>query len=228
MAPAHTDKAYERELAELREKLLTMGGKVEAAITASVRSITERNSEMAQAVKARDVEVNRLEVEIDDSCRRILALRQPAARDLRFITTALKIVTDLERMGDLAVNIAERAIDLNQSPPLRPFHDLSSLAELSETQLRRALDAFVERDALKAEEVMRGDDLLDALYLKLFNELLAVMMEDSRAIRRATSLMFAAKHLERIGDHATNVAEMVVYMVRGTDVRHPRSRIVDR
>jgi len=163
-------------------------------------------------------------VDIDDACRRILALRQPAASDLRFITTALKIVTDLERMGDLAVNIAERAIDLNQSPPLRPFHDISSLAELSEAQLRRALDAFVERDAQKAEEVMRGDDLLDALYLKLFNELLAVMMEDSRAIRRATSLMFAAKHLERIGDHATNVAEMVVYMVRGTDVRHPRSR----
>jgi phosphate transport system protein len=224
MAPAHTDKSYERELADLRDKLLTMSGKVEAAISASVRSITERNSEMARAVKANDVEVNRLEVDIDDACRRILALRQPAASDLRFITTALKIVTDLERMGDLAVNIAERAIDLNQSPPLGPFHDISSLAELGEAQLRRALDAFVERDAIKAEEVMKGDDLLDALYLKLFNELLAVMMEDSRAIRRATSLMFAAKHLERIGDHATNVAEMVVYMVRGTDVRHPRSR----
>jgi phosphate transport system protein len=228
MAPAHTDRSYERELAELREKLLTMGGKVEAAISGSVRSITERNSEMAQSVIARDVEVNRLEVEIDDGCRRILALRQPAASDLRFITTALKIVTDLERMGDLAVNIAQRAVDLNQAPPLRPFHDLSSLAELSETQLRRALDAFVERDVLKAEEVMKGDALLDALYLKLFNELLTLMMEDSRAIRRATALMFAAKHLERIGDHATNLAEMVVYMVRGTDVRHPRSRLAEK
>ncbi|HET7752817.1 MAG TPA: phosphate signaling complex protein PhoU [Anaeromyxobacteraceae bacterium] len=228
MGPVHTDRSYERELADLREKLLTMGGKVEAAISASVRAITERDSEMAEAVKARDVEVNRLEVEIDDACRRILALRQPAASDLRFITTALKIVTDLERMGDLAVNIAERALNLNQSPPMRPFHDLSTLAELSETQLRRALDAFVERDATKAEEVMKGDDLLDALYLKLFNELLAVMMEDSRSIRRANALMFAAKHLERIGDHATNVAEMVVYMVRGTDVRHPRSRQLGR
>jgi phosphate transport system protein len=222
--PSHTDKTYELELKELRDKLLAMGGKVEAAIAASVRAITERNAELAERVKANDAEVNRLEVEIDGACRRLLALRQPAASDLRFITTALKIVTDLERMGDLAVNIAERAQDLAQAPPLRPFHDLSALADLSEAQLKRALDAFVERDPDKAEEVMKGDDLLDALYLKLFNELLALMMEDSRAIRRATALMFAAKHLERFGDHAINVAEMVVYMVRGTDVRHPRSR----
>jgi phosphate transport system protein len=222
--PTHTDKTYELELKELRDKLLTMGGKVEAAIAGSVRAITERNAELAERVKANDAEVNRLEVEIDGACRRLLALRQPAASDLRFITTALKIVTDLERMGDLAVNIAERAQDLAQAPPLRPFHDLSALADLSEAQLKRALDAFVERDAEKAEEVMKGDDLLDALYLKLFNELLALMMEDSRAIRRATALMFAAKHLERFGDHAINVGEMVVYMVRGTDVRHPRSR----
>ncbi|HET9596945.1 MAG TPA: phosphate signaling complex protein PhoU [Anaeromyxobacteraceae bacterium] len=222
--PTHTDKTYEQELKDLRDKLLSMGGKVEAAIAGSVRAITERNAELAERVKANDAEVNRLEVEIDGACRRLLALRQPAASDLRFITTALKIVTDLERMGDLAVNIAERAQDLAQAPPLRPFHDLSALADLSEAQLKRALDAFVERDPDKAEEVMRGDDLLDALYLKIFNELLALMMEDSRAIRRATALMFAAKHLERFGDHAINVAEMVVYMVRGTDVRHPRSR----
>jgi phosphate transport system protein len=223
---AHTDKTYELELKELRDKLLSMGGKVEAAIAASVRAITERNRELAERVEASDAEVNRLEVDIDNACRRLLALRQPAASDLRFITTALKIVTDLERMGDLAVNIAERAVDLSQAPPLRPFHDLVSLADLSEAQLKKALDAFVERDPAKAEEVMRGDDLLDALYLKLFNDLLGLMMEDSRAIRRATSLMFVAKHLERFGDHAINVAEMVVYMVRGTDVRHPRSRAV--
>jgi phosphate transport system protein len=222
--PAHTDKHYEQELQQLREQLLAMGGKVEVAIASSVRAITERDAALAQQVKARDVEVNRLEVEIDNACRRILALRQPAASDLRFITTALKIVTDLERMGDLAVNIAERALDLAQAPQLRPMHDLLSLADMSEAQLRKALDAFVEKDVAKAEEVMRGDDLLDALYLKIFNELLATMMEDSRAIRRATALMFAAKHLERIGDHAINLAEMVIYMVRGTDVRHPRSR----
>jgi phosphate transport system protein len=227
MPATHTDKTYEQELKDLRDKLLAMGGKVEAAIASSVRAIIERNSELAARVKANDVEVNRLEVDIDGACRRLLALRQPAASDLRFITTALKIVTDLERMGDLAVNIAERAIDLAQAPPLRPFHDLSSLADLSEAQLKKALDAFVERDPVKAEEVMKGDDLLDALYLKIFNELLQLMMEDSRAIRRATALMFAAKHLERFGDHAINVAEMVVYMVRGTDVRHPRSRLVE-
>jgi len=226
--PGHTDKTYEAELQGLRDKLLAMGGKVEAAIASSVRSITERDVELAGKVRASDAEVNRMEVEIDNACRRLLALRQPAASDLRFITTALKIVTDLERMGDLAVNIADRAQDLAQAPQLGPqlgpLHDLSTLADLSEAQLRKALDAFVERDVAKAEEVMSGDDHLDALYLKLFNDLLALMIEESRVIRRATALLFAAKHLERIGDHATNVAEMVVYMVRGTDVRHPRSR----
>jgi len=224
MGAAHTDKTYELELKGLRDALLAMGGKVEGAIAACVRAITERDSELARKVKASDVEVNRLEVDIDSACRRLLALRQPAASDLRFITTILKIVTDLERMGDLAVNIAERAIDLAQAPPLMPLHDLSSLADLVESQLKKALDAFVERDPVKADEVMRGDDLVDALYLKIFNQLLQMMMEDPRAIRRATALMFTAKHLERFGDHATNLAEMVVYMVRGTDVRHPRSR----
>lgn len=224
MAPTHTDKLYEAELTGLRDRLLEMGGLVERAIASSVRAITERDTALAEAIKLRDREINRMEVDIDGACRRILALRQPAASDLRFITTALKIVTDLERMGDLAVNIAERAIDLNQSAPVAPMHDLSKLADLSEAQLKKALDAFVTRDVEKAEEVLRGDDLLDALYLKIFNDLLGIMMEDSRQIRRATSIMFAAKHLERFGDHATNLAEMVVYMVRGTDIRHPRSR----
>jgi phosphate transport system protein len=220
----HTDKSYERELVELRERLLEMGGKVEAAIASSVRAVVERDGALAERVKDQDREINRMEVDIDGACRRILALRQPAASDLRFITTALKIVTDLERMGDLAVNVAERALELVLAPALGPMHDLAKLAELSEAQLKRALDAFVARDVEKAEQVMHGDELLDALYLKLFNALLALMMEDSRNIRRATSVMFAAKYLERFGDHATNLAEMVVYMVRGTDVRHPRSR----
>jgi phosphate transport system protein len=225
MAPeTHTDKVYEAELAQLRDRLLSMGGKVEAAMAGSVRALIERDSALAAKVIAQDREVNRAEVEIDEMCRRLLALRQPAASDLRFITTALKIVTDLERMGDLAVNVAERANDLAQSPPSRPFHDLTELADLSGSQLEKALDAFVEKNVEKAEEVIEGDDLLDAIYHRLFNDLLAYMMEDSRVIRRATSIMFAAKQLERFGDHATNVAEMVVYMVRGTDVRHPGSR----
>jgi phosphate transport system protein len=225
MAPeTHTDKVYEAELRELRDRLLEMGGKVEAAMAGAVRSLIERDAALAEKVIAQDREVNRTEVEIDDMCRRLLALRQPAASDLRFITTALKIVTDLERMGDLAVNVSERARDLAQSPPSRPFHDLTALADLSGSQLEKALDAFVEKNVEKAEEVIEGDDLLDAIYHRLFNDLLAYMMEDSRVIRRATSIMFAAKQLERFGDHATNVAEMVVYMVRGTDVRHPGSR----
>jgi phosphate transport system protein len=223
----HTDKAYEAELKALRDRLLAMGGLVERAIASSVRAITERDSALAEQVKVRDREINRMEVEIDGMCRRILALRQPAASDLRFITTALKIVVDLERMGDLAVNVAERALDLAQGPPLAPMHELPKIADLAEAQLKKALDAFVTEDVPKAEEVMRGDELIDALYLKIFNDMLALMMEDGRNIRRATAAMFAAKHLERFGDHATNLAEMVVYMVRGTDVRHPRSRAGD-
>lgn len=224
MAATHTDKAFEQDLRDLREKLLAMGAKVENLIAQSMKALTERDSVLAEKVVAADKDVNRLEVEIDELCRRILALRQPAASDLRLITTALKIVTDLERIGDLAVNIAERSMDLNQVPPLAPYVDTPRLAELAQQQVKRALDAFVSNDVTKAEEVLQGDDLLDALFLKIFNELLAYMMEDSKNIRRATALMFIAKHLERIGDHAMNVAEMVVYMVRGKDIRHPRSR----
>jgi phosphate transport system protein len=224
MPSTHTDKAFEQDLRDLREKLLAMGAKVEALIADSMRALTERDSALADYVTQADKDVNRLEVEIDELCRRILALRQPAASDLRLITTALKIVTDLERIGDLAVNIAERAKDLNQAPPLKPYLDTPRLAELAQQQVKKALDAFVSADPIKAEAVLREDDHLDALYLKIFNELLTFMMEDSKNIRRATALMFIAKHLERIGDHATNVAEMVVYMVRGTDIRHPRSR----
>jgi phosphate transport system protein len=224
MAATHTDKAFEQDLRDLREKLLAMGAKCEALIAHSVQALSERDSKLGDQVVKADAEVNRLEVDIDDLCRRILALRQPAASDLRLITTALKIVTDLERIGDLAVNIAERALDLNQAPPLQVYNDLPKLAELAQGQVKRALDAFVAADSIGAEVVLKGDELLDALFLKLFNELLGLMMEDSKNIRRATSLMFVAKHLERIGDHATNVAEMVVYMVKGTDIRHPRSR----
>jgi phosphate transport system protein len=224
MPSTHTDKAFEQDLRDLREKLLAMGAKVEALIADSMRALTERDSVLADYVTQADKDVNRLEVEIDELCRRILALRQPAASDLRLITTALKIVTDLERIGDLAVNIAERTKDLNQAPALKPYMDTPRLAELAQQQVKKALDAFVSADPIKAEAVLKEDDHLDALYLKIFNELLSFMMEDSKNIRRATALMFIAKHLERIGDHATNVAEMVVYMVRGTDIRHPRSR----
>lgn len=224
MASRHTDKAFEADLADLRQMLLTMGARIESAIARSVKAVAERDSQLAKAVIDEDAEVNRLEIDIDDRCRRILALRQPAASDLRLITTALKIVTDLERCGDLAVNIAERASDLNQAPPMPVNNTLPRLAERSQVQIKKALDAFVAADVDLAGAVLKDEETLDALFLQLFNELLALMMEDPRYIRRATALMFIAKHLERIGDHATNVAEMVVYMVKGTDIRHPWSR----
>lgn len=224
MTSKHTDHFFEQELRDLRELLLTMAAKIEGLIADAMRSVTERDSKLAEQVRERDQEVNRLEVQIDTLCNRILALRQPAASDLRFITTSLKIVTDLERCGDLAVNIAERALDLNTVAPLAQYQDLPRLGELAQAQVKHALDAFVAADPEKAEVVLEGDEHLDTLYVKILNELMGFMMEDNRTIRRAMSLMFVAKHLERIGDHALNVAEMVVYMVRGTDIRHPRSR----
>jgi phosphate transport system protein len=221
---AHTQKAFESDLQEVRRKLLVMGATIEEQTASAMRSLTDRDSALAEAVKDRDREVNRLEVEIDEACRRILALRQPAASDLRLITTALKIVTDLERIGDEAVNIAERALELNQAPALALAVDLPRLSTLAQEQVRSALDAFVTSDARAAEEVLKTDDQLDDLFVRIFNQLLGYMMEDSRAIRRATALVSVSKYLERMGDHAVNVAEMVIYMVRGTDVRHPRSR----
>ncbi len=156
MATTHTDKAFEQDLRKLRERLLAMGGRCEALIAQSVQALADRDSKLGEEVVAADAEVNRMEVEIDDLCRRILALRQPAASDLRLITTALKIVTDLERIGDLAVNIAERALDLNQAPPLPVYGDLPKLAELAQGQVKRALDAFVAADPVGAEEVLKS------------------------------------------------------------------------
>ena len=220
----HTDRAYERDLNSLRDRLLAMGSRVEAMIAECVLALSHRDSKLAEHVMKSDLAVNRLELEIDDLCRRIIALRQPAASDLRLITTAVKIVTDLERVGDLAVNIAERAVDLNKSEAMPIYDDLPKLAELAQTQLKNALESFVKGDVAQAEQVLKSDDFLDALFVKLLNDLLQLMMEDSKTIRRATSLLFVAKHLERIGDHATNVAEMTIYLVKGTDIRHPRSR----
>ncbi len=203
MDPVHTNKAFDKDLTDLRERLLTMGAKVEAQIANSMRAITDRDSNLAERVKEADAEVNRLEVEIDDMCRRILALRQPAASDLRLITTALKIVTDLERCGDMAVNIAEHAIDLNSAPPVPGYQDLPKLSEMAQEQVKMALDSFVAADPVGAERVLAGDENLDTLFLKIFSELLALMMEDSRLIRRATSLMSIAPRIyegDRLAD----------------------------
>ena len=220
MPLVHTDREYEAELTKLREQILLLGAKVEAAIADAIRSIVERNDALAQAVIDGDADVDRLEVETDQLCLTILARRQPVASDLRFLTIALKLVTDLERIGDLSVNIAERALELNKEPLLKPYVDLPVMAQAAQGMVREALDAFVSRDAARAEAVIGRDATVDAYYEQIFRELLTYMMEDARNIYRATRVQSVAKYLERIGEHACNLAEMVVFMVRGEDIRH--------
>jgi phosphate transport system protein len=220
MPQAHTDREYEGELTRLRERILLLGAKVEAAIAAGIRAVVERDSDLARTTIDADREVDRLEVETDDACLRILARRQPVASDLRFITMALKLVTDLERIGDLAVNICERALELNTEPALKPYIDLPQMADAAQGMVREALDAFVAGDVERAKAVITRDETVDAYYGQIFRELLTYMMEDPRNIYRATRVQSVAKYLERVGDHACNLAEMVVFMVRGQDIRH--------
>lgn len=216
----HTNREYEQELRRLREQVLRMGAKVEEVISGSIRALVERDTPLANRMIAADHRVNRMEVDIDELCLQILARRQPVASDLRFITIALKLVTDLERIGDLGVNICERVIELNDEPPLKPYVDLPHMAEEVRGMLREALDAFVAGDPDRAQAVIDRDKNVDAYYSQIFRELLTYMMEDTHNIYRATRLQSIAKYLERIGDHATNLAEMVVFMVKGKDIRH--------
>jgi phosphate transport system protein len=216
----HTDREYELELKNLREHILLMGGRVEDMIGRSMTALLERDDTAARRVLDEDSAIDDLEKETDELCLRLLALRQPVASDLRFITTALKLVTDLERIGDLAVNIAERVLELNQEPALKPYIDLPRMAESARGMVREALDAFVSRDCVRAEKVIADDNAVDAYNAQIFRELLTYMMEDPRTIYRATRLQSIAKYLERVGDHATNIAEQVVFLVKGQDIRH--------
>jgi phosphate transport system protein len=218
--PLHTDKAYEEELGRLRTHVLEMGGLVEDQIAQATRALTHRDEPLARATIERDHTVNRFDVEIDELCLKLLALRQPAARDLRLITTALKITTDLERIGDLASSIGERALELAAELPIKPYIDLPRMAELARDMLHRSLDAFVRDDAELALSVCTSDDAIDKLHAQLFRELLSFMVEDPTTISRAMRLLFVSKSLERVGDHATNIAEMVIFMVRGRSIRH--------
>jgi phosphate transport system protein len=222
----HSDSEYEAELHRLHEQILLMGAKVEEMIANSIRALTERNSDLARRMIDYDHQINRLEVDIDELCLRVLAKRQPVASDLRFITIALKLVTDLERIGDLGVNICERVIELNLEPTLKPYMDLPRMAETARAMVRDALDAFVASDAQRALQVIDRDRIVDAYYAQTFRELLTYMMEDPRNIYRAIRAQSIAKYLERIGDHATNLAEMVVFMVMGKDIRHLGSKDV--
>lgn len=218
--PHHTNRVYEEELRGLRTSLLSMGGLVERQIADAVDALVERDSELARRTISRDAEVNRLDIEIDALCIRLLALRQPAASDLRFITTGLKITTDLERIGDMAVNISERALELNHEPTLKPYIDIPRMASLAQSMVKDSLDAFVNNNTDLAEQVIEHDDEVDQLNYQIFRELLSYMAEEPRTIGRATRILFVSKYLERIADHATNIAEMVVFMVKGKTIRH--------
>jgi len=211
---------FEEELRLLRERVLRIGSLVEAAIHDSVKSLVERNSDLARKVIEKDHKINAIDVEIDEECIRLIALRQPKARDLRFITTAMKITTDLERIGDLAENIAERAIELNDEPQLKPYIDIPRMAEITEEMVRDSLDAFVRGCSKIPYEVIKRDDEVDNLNAQVFNELLFFMIQDPHTVSRATRISYVSKYLERIADHATNIAEMVIYMCEGKIIRH--------
>ena len=211
---------FREELEELQNKLLEMGGLVEAAIHNSVYALVERDEEKAKEVMWNEALVNQKEIEIDDLATRLLALFQPMARDLRFLTAVIKMNNDLERMGDLAVNITERAMTLMKEPVLKPLIDIPRIAGLAENMVHRALDAFARRDADLARDVLLADDEVDNLRDAVYDELMTFMQEERTTINRAISLMFIAQNLERIADHATNIAEDVLFLVKGIDVRH--------
>jgi len=218
--PQHTNRQYEEELRTLRAGLLKMGGLVERQIAEAVEALVNRDTKQAGEVIARDAEVNRMDVESDELSIRLLALHQPAASDLRFITTGLKITTDLERIGDNAVNICERALELNAEPQLKPYIDLPRMAEVAQSMVKDSLDAFMRDDTALAEAVIARDDEVDQLHYQIYRELLSYMAEDPTTIARATRILFISKYIERIADHATNIAEMVVFMVNGKNIRH--------
>ncbi len=218
--PQHTDRAFESQLERLRACLLEMGGLVEDQIAQAIRSLATRDETLARATIERDHVVNRLDVEIDDLSLKLLALHQPAARDLRLITTALKITTDLERIGDLATHIAERTLELATEPPLRRTIDIPAMAALASSMVHRSLDAFVREDVELALGVCAADDAIDEVHQQYLAELLMVMSEDPSAAGRIMRLLFVSKYLERIADHATNIAEMVIFMVKGRSIRH--------
>ncbi len=211
---------FHEELEALKQRLLAMGGLVEDQIRRVMRALIERDDALAQEVIERDQQVNAYDVEVDETCVSLLALHQPAAGDLRFITTAMKIVTDLERMGDQAVNIAQRVLELNREPQLKPYIDLPRMAEKAQRMVKQSLDAFVARDTELARKVCAEDAEVDALKDQIFRELLTFMMEDARTIPRAIRLILISRFIERVADHATNVAEMVIYLVDAKMVRH--------
>lgn len=216
----HTSSHYEMELQGIKDNLIYLGALTEKAIESAMKSLLERDTELARKVIAADAEIDRLDMEMEEKCIRVLALRQPAAKDLRLITTAIKTNGHLERIGDMAVNIAEKAIILNQEPQLKPYIDLPRMSEIVRAMIKSSLDAFVNEDQAIAEKVALEEEWVDKMTEQMFRELLTFMMEDPRTIHRATIIMQIAKNLERIADHAKGIADMVIYLVTGKSVRH--------
>lgn len=218
-------RRFEEELEELKNKLLEMSGLVESAVYRSILALTEKDTEQAQEVLKNERRINQMEIEIDDAATSLLALQQPMATDLRFLTAAIKINNDLERMGDMAVNIIERALGLMKLPPVKPLVDIPHMAKLVESMVRKSLDSFVRKDVELARTVLTSDDAVDDLRDTIYQELIRAMQDDPADTPQCVNLMFIARNLERIADHATNIAEDVLFLVQGIDVRHHSEKL---
>ena len=214
------ERHFEEEFDRIKSKILMMGSLVEDQIRNALTALIERDEALARQVIENDHKVNTFDVEIDEMALDALVRYQPVARDLRFVTTAMKISTELERMSDLAENICERAIELNEEPQLKPYIDIPHMAERARIMVKESLDAFVKMDSALARKVIHDDDFVDNLTEQLFRELLSFMIENPKTISRAIRLSFISKYIERLADHATNIAELVVYMVEGKIIRH--------
>ena len=215
MATNHIVKSYDQEITLLTRRVLEMGGLVEHQIASAIDALVKRSVEDAARVVAADDQIDRMEEEIDQHAIRLLATRQPMAVDLRLITMTMKISNDLERIGDYAANIAKRCKRLAASPPIKPLYTIPRMAQITQAMVKDVLDAYVERDSDKAVAAWHRDDEVDDMYTSVFRELLTYMMEDPRNISACLDLIFAAKHLERMADHATNIAEKIHYMIHG-------------
>ena len=217
------ERQLDYDLDRIKQILLKMAGIVEGMVAQATQALVERDAVLCQKVIDTDSEVDRIEIEIDEACHSVLVRRQPAAIDLRYLVAVMKINSDLERIGDSAVNIAQSVVQLNDQPPLKPYIDLPHLSGLVQAMVRKSLDAFVRRDTELATEVCQSDDAVDGLYKQIFRELLTYMIEDPKTVSRALHLLLLSRNLERIADHATNIAEDVIYYVEGRDVRHSGS-----
>lgn len=220
MEKRHTSAEYERELQEVKDGLLYLGALTEKALEDGSAALLARDTPMAKQIVCNDDVIDRLDFELEEKCIRLLALRQPAARDLRFITTAIKITGHLERIGDMAAKIAEKIIILNDFPPIKPYVDLPRMTEIVRGMIRRSLDAMVREDVQMAQKVREEDAVIDQLNDQVFRELLTFMMEDPHKIQVSLYIMQISKSLERIADHAEGIADMVIYMITGKNVRH--------